>query len=61
MAYNFRIQDGAQKKSHASKMTLERKKGMDSGAFSFPDDEYENEKLISLIARSPFKMALLKM
>ena len=42
-------------------MTLERKKGMDSGAFSIPDDKYENEKLISLIARSPFKMALLKM
>ena len=58
---NLAIQDGAQKKLPASNMTLERKQGMDSGAFSIADSEYANEKLISLIARSQFKMAYRKM
>ena len=60
MDNNFRIQDGAQKKSPASNMTLERKQGMNSGAFSIPDDEYASGKMISLIAKSQFKMAARK-
>ena len=61
MDNNFRIQDGAQKKLPASNMTLEKKQGMYSGAFSIADNEYANEKLISLTARSQFKMAYRKM
>ena len=61
MANNFRIQDGGQKKSPASNMELGLKQNLNSGAMGIPENEYANQKVVSLIARSQFKMAARKM